>query len=184
MSDLQDPQTNESPNESRLPPLLPFRTGNGLDFHRLIDDPGRPLMIGGVEIPGNLALKGHSDADVLLHALADAMLGALGLGDIGEFFPDTDPRYRNLDSRKIIEFVLAEVLRARYQVGNVDVTLIGERPKFTPHKLQIRRSLATLLEIPVDQVGCKATTTEQMGALGRSEGVGCLATVLLVQAVL
>lgn len=138
-------------------------------------------MIGGIEIPGDLALQGHSDADVLLHALADALLGAAGLGDIGEFFPDTDARFKNLDSAKIIEFVLQAVSDAGYRPGNVDITLIGERPRFTPYKQKIRQSLAELLKIAVDCVGCKATTTEKMGALGRSEGVGCMATVLLVR---
>ncbi len=159
----------------------PFRVGNGLDFHRLIQDQDRPLMIGGVEIPGPLALQGHSDADVLLHALADALLGALGLGDIGEFFPDTDPQFKNMDSRRIIEFVIKEVWKRGYVVGNVDATLIGERPKFTPHKSEIRSSLARMLDLPLDCVACKATTTEKMGALGRQEGVGCTAAVLLIR---
>ncbi|MEQ9366478.1 MAG: 2-C-methyl-D-erythritol 2,4-cyclodiphosphate synthase [Leptospirales bacterium] len=179
MADTEPPHRSGSAEGAGDAP--PFRVGNGLDFHRLIDDAARPLMIGGVEIPGGLALKGHSDADVLLHALADAMLGALGLGDIGEFFPDTDSRYKNLDSREIIDFVLKEVKRKNYRVGNVDVTLIGERPKITPHKAAIRGSLAAMLGIAIDQVGCKATTTEKMGALGRSEGLGCLAGVLLLR---
>ncbi|MCR9142773.1 MAG: 2-C-methyl-D-erythritol 2,4-cyclodiphosphate synthase [bacterium] len=175
---MPDSEQSSSPAASEAPP---FRVGNGLDFHRLIEEPDRPLMIGGVEIPGVLALQGHSDADVLLHALADAMLGAMGLGDIGEFFPDTDPRYKNMDSRDIINFVHSEVKQSGYKIANVDLTLIGERPKFTPHKAEIRRSLAALLAIPLDCVGCKATTTEKMGALGRSEGVGCLAAVLLTR---
>jgi 2-C-methyl-D-erythritol 2,4-cyclodiphosphate synthase len=158
---------------------IAFRTGTGLDFHRLIEAPGRPLMLGGVEIPGALALQGHSDADLVLHALADAILGALGLGDIGEFFPDTDVRFKNLDSTRIIDFVMMELDRRGYAVANIDVTLIGERPRLTPHKPAIRESLARLLKIEVDRVGCKATTTEKMGALGRSEGLGCLAAVLL-----
>ena len=160
---------------------VPFRTGSGLDFHRLIDDAERPLMLGGVEIPGELALKGHSDADVVLHALADAVLGALGLGDIGEFFPDNDPQYKNLDSRRIIEFVLVECRRLGWSVGNLDITLIGERPKLSPYKSAVRESLAKMFGVPADRVGCKATTTEKMGALGRSEGLGCLATVLLAR---
>ncbi len=160
--------------------VIPFRVGQGLAFHRLIADPARPLLIGGVEIPGSYALAGHSDADVLLHALADALLGAIGKGDIGEFFPDNDPTLKNMDSRRIITFALDAVREAGYAVGNADVILIGEKPKFTPHKPAIRASLAELLGVTPEQIACKATTTEKMGALGRSEGLGCTVVVSLI----
>lgn len=156
-----------------------LRTGSGLDFHRLIEDADRPLLLGAVEIPGELALEGHSDADLVLHALADAVLGALGLGDIGEFFPDTDPANKNLDSVRIITLALEKMRAAGYRLANLDVTVIGQKPRLSPYKPAIRESLARICGVDLDRVGLKATTTEKMGALGRAEGLGCLATVLL-----
>ncbi|MCB1308829.1 MAG: 2-C-methyl-D-erythritol 2,4-cyclodiphosphate synthase [Leptospiraceae bacterium] len=156
-----------------------MRVGTGLDFHRLIQDPERPLLLGGVEIPGDLALDGHSDADVLLHALSDAILGALGKGDIGEHFPDTDARYKNLDSTKILHHALDAMRKERYEISNVDITLIGERPRLHPYRLLIRESLMFQMDLELVQIGLKATTTEKMGALGRAEGLGCIASVLL-----
>ena len=138
-------------------------------------------MLGGVEIPGNLALKGHSDADVILHAITDAILGALALGDLGEFFPDTDPAFKNADSARLLDTVLQEMQQRGYRVQNVDVTLIGERPKVSPFRPQIKKKVASLLAIREESTGIKATTTEKMGFLGRSEGLGCLAVILLVQ---
>lgn len=139
-------------------------------------------MLGGCRIESPLALEGHSDADVVLHALADAVLGALGLGDIGEFFPDTDAQFKNLDSARIIEHALAAMGERGYRLANVDCTLVGQKPKISPHKPVIRASLARLLELPEDCVGLKATTTEKMGALGRAEGLACLASALLIPA--
>ena len=156
------------------------RVGRGEDRHRLGEPGSGPLRIGGVDVPHERGLVGHSDADVLLHALADALLGAIGKGDIGEFFPDNDPTLKNMDSRRIITFALDAVREAGYAVGNADVILIGEKPKFTPHKPAIRASLAELLGVTPEQIACKATTTEKMGALGRSEGLGCTVVVSLI----
>jgi 2-C-methyl-D-erythritol 2,4-cyclodiphosphate synthase len=161
--------------------MTDFRTGFGLDFHRLIRDAARPLMLGGVEIPGELALEGHSDADVALHALADALLGALGLGDIGEFFPDTDANLKNMDSTIILAHARDAALARGFRIANIDLTFIGETPRLKAHKPAIRARLAELLALEPDRVGLKATTTEKMGALGRSEGVGCAAVVALIK---
>jgi 2-C-methyl-D-erythritol 2,4-cyclodiphosphate synthase len=155
------------------------RIGNGLDFHRLEINPERPLLLGGYLVPSELALVGHSDADIVLHAIADAILGALALGDIGEYFPDTNPDLKNMDSKIIIHKCLALMKEANYSIENLDVTIICEKPKISPHKLEIRKSLSNLLNVALTCVSVKATTTEKMGALGRSEGVGVLVTILL-----
>ncbi len=156
-----------------------YRIGNGIDFHKLEHNPERPLLLGGFEIPGELALVGHSDADIVLHAIADAILGALGEGDIGQYFPDTDPKWKNMDSKLIIQVVLEKMVQKGYSIENIDSTLIGERPKVSPYRVQIQESLSKILQIPVENVSLKATTTEKMGALGRKEGVGVFSTVLL-----
>lgn len=161
---------------------MDVRTGTGIDFHRLIEAPSRPLMMGGVEIPGNLSLEGHSDADVLLHALSDAILGACGLPDIGSFFSDQDQKNKNLDSSVILLDALARMKNAGYRLSNIDVTVMGEKPRLSPHREQILARLADLCSIQQNRIGLKATTTEKMGALGRSEGVACLATVLIIKA--
>ena len=161
---------------------MDFRTGTGLDFHRLIEAPERPLMMGGVEIPGTLSLEGHSDADVLLHALSDAILGSVGLADIGTFFSDQDQKNKNLDSSLILLDALRRMKDAGYRLSNVDVTVIGEKPRLSPHRERVLARLAELCGIEPGRIGLKATTTEKMGALGRSEGVGCLASVLVVKA--
>ena len=161
---------------------MDLRVGTGIDFHRLIEDHSRPLLLAAVEIPGSLALDGHSDADIVLHAAADAILGALGLGDIGEFFPDTDADLKNMDSREIIDHAVAAAAERGYSISNMDVTLIGERPKVAPQRGAIRESLAELLKIEIERTSIKATTTEKMGALGRKEGLACMATVLLMKA--
>lgn len=160
---------------------MDIRTGSGLDFHRLIEAPDRPLLIGGVEIPGPLALEGHSDADVMLHALADALLGACGLSDIGTYFSDRDAANKNLDSSVILKDALDRMKSAGYRLSNVDLTLIGEKPRLSAYREAVRASVARLCGIAQDRVGLKATTTEKMGALGRSEGVGCLASVLILR---
>lgn len=160
---------------------MDLRVGTGLDFHRLIVDPGRPLILGGFVIEDDLALEGHSDADVILHAISDAILGALGLGDIGFYFPDTDPALKGMDSRRIIHRALTEVSSHRYELANMDVTIIGERPKILPHRAFIQESLCEITGLEKGRIGLKATTTEKMGALGRKEGVGCMATISLVR---
>lgn len=160
---------------------MDIRLGNGLDFHRLIQDSHRPLILGGATIESEFSLEGHSDADIILHALADAILGALAGPDIGELFPDTDPALKNMDSARIIEKAMSFVTDRGFSISNVDITLIGERPEIKPHKETIRRSLSRLLAIDVERIGIKATTTEKMGFAGRGEGLGCLATALLVK---
>lgn len=138
-------------------------------------------MLGGVEIPGTLSLEGHSDADVLLHALSDAVLGAVGLPDIGTFFSDQDQKNKNLDSSLILLDALSRMKQAGYRLSNIDVTVIGEKPRLSGHRSRVLARLAELTGLPEDRIGLKATTTEKMGALGRSEGVGCMATVLVVK---
>ena len=136
-----------------------MRIGHGYDVHRLVD--GRDLILGGVKIPYELGLLGHSDADVLLHAVSDALLGAAGLGDIGKHFPDTDPRYKGADSLRLLEIVGAKVAEAGYRVSNVDVTMIAQAPKLRPHIEAMERNIATALSLDVSRVNVKATTEER-----------------------
>lgn len=159
------------------PPFPEFRVGSGFDVHRITT--GRPLILGGVTLPWDRGLLGHSDADVLTHAVMDAILGALALGDIGHWFPDTDPAFRGAASTRL----LAEILRSPHlegwQIVNVDVTLLAEKPKIAPFHKQIRQSLATALGIAIGRVSLKATTTEELGFTGREEGMAAQAVVLL-----
>jgi 2-C-methyl-D-erythritol 2,4-cyclodiphosphate synthase len=157
-----------------------LRIGNGFDVHALVE--GRPLILGGVTIPYARGLAGHSDADVLLHAVCDAILGALALGDIGQYFPDTDPRWKGADSRDLLRHVVIMANSAGWGVGNVDVTVIAQAPKLAPHVPAMRANLAEDLECDVGVVSVKATTTEHLGFAGRGEGIAALATVLLVAA--
>jgi 2-C-methyl-D-erythritol 2,4-cyclodiphosphate synthase len=152
-------------------------SGIGYDCHRLAA--GRRLILGGVEIPHERGLEGHSDADVLTHAVIDALLGAAGLGDIGEHFPDTDERYRDANSMVLLETVLTSVIVAGFEVENVDGTVIMEAPKLGPHRQEIRERLALALNLPVGRVNVKATTGEGMGFVGRGEGVAALAVASL-----
>ena len=154
-----------------------IRTGIGVDFHRFAD--GRKLVIGGVEIPYAKGLLGHSDADVLTHAICDALLGAAGCGDIGTHFPDTDPQYRGISSLVLLKRVIEIVKTAGYRVVNVDCALIAQAPKLTPHFPAMQDALAPILEVSPDRIGLKATTPEGMGALGRGEGIGALCTCLI-----
>jgi len=147
--------------------------GIGYDSHRLLA--GRRMVIGGVEIPGELGLDGHSDADVLAHAVTDALLGAAGLGDIGEHFPDTDERWRDADSMQLLGEVVESVLGAGLQIVNVDCTIVMERPKLAPHRQAIRERLAGALGLDVRRVNVKASTGEGIGFVGRGEGVAALA---------
>jgi 2-C-methyl-D-erythritol 2,4-cyclodiphosphate synthase len=152
-------------------------TGIGYDSHRL--KPGRKLILGGVEIPGELGLDGHSDADVLTHAVIDALLGAAGLGDIGEHFPDSDERYRDADSLKLLETVLPRVFAQGLELVNVDSTVVMERPKLGPYREAIRERLASVLGLAPGRVNVKATTGEGVGFVGRGEGVAALVVVSL-----
>ena len=154
-----------------------MRIGQGYDVHRLVE--GRKLILGGVEIPYEKGLLGHSDADVLLHALMDALLGAAALGDIGKLFPDNDPVYAGADSRKLLERVAALLREKGYRVGNVDCTVIAQRPKLAPFILQMRQSIAQTMEIDVDRVSVKATTEEGLGFTGEGLGIAAQAIALL-----
>jgi 2-C-methyl-D-erythritol 2,4-cyclodiphosphate synthase len=153
------------------------RAGIGYDSHRL--SPGLRLILGGVELPGELGLEGHSDADVLTHAVIDALLGAAGLGDIGEHFPDTDERYRDADSLELLASVVATVAATGLRIENVDCTVVMERPKLGPHREAIRGLLAGVLGLDVGRVNVKATTGEGIGFVGRGEGVAALAVASL-----
>jgi 2-C-methyl-D-erythritol 2,4-cyclodiphosphate synthase len=160
-----------------------YRVGNGLDFHTLEINPNRPFLLGGYEIETELALVGHSDADILLHAISDAILGALSLGDIGLYFPDTDSSLKGMDSRIIIKKVESLMKEKQYEIVNIDSTIICEKPKILPYREKIASSISEILALPIDTVSVKATTTEKMGALGRKEGVGVLSTVLLKKSI-
>lgn len=154
-----------------------FRIGHGYDVHRLKE--GRKLILGGVEIPYPLGLLGHSDADVLLHAVADALLGAAALGDIGLLFPDNDPAYEGADSRKLLGQVVQKVWNAGYTVGNVDATILAQAPKLRPYIDAMRQQISDILKIPLDRVGLKATTEEGLGFTGAGEGIAVHAVALL-----
>ncbi|KPC77582.1 2-C-methyl-D-erythritol 2,4-cyclodiphosphate synthase [Thermoactinomyces vulgaris] len=155
-----------------------IRIGQGFDVHQL--GPNVPLIIGGVQIPYEKGLIGHSDADVLLHAITDAVLGALALGDIGKHFPDTDPAYKGADSAKLLEAVWSLVKEKGYCLGNVDCTIIAQQPKMAPHIPAMQKRIANLLEGNPEQVNVKATTTEKLGFTGRGEGIAAMAVVCLV----
>ena len=156
---------------------MSFRIGSGYDVHRLVS--GRKLIVGGVTIPHEKGLKGHSDADVLVHAVCDAMLGAAGMGDIGEHFPDTDPRFKGISSILLMEHCRDLLKLKGWKVGNMDATIFAEAPKMSPHKKKMAKNLATAAGIKVDLVNIKATTTEGLGFEGRGEGIGAHAVVLL-----
>ena len=154
-----------------------MRIGNGFDVHALV--PGRRLVLGGVVIPHERGLDGHSDADVLLHAVCDAMLGALALGDIGVHFPDSDARWKDADSRVLLRHVASLAAARGYRVGNLDVTLIAQAPKVAPYVAAMRANLAADLGCEEDDVSVKATTTERLGFAGRGEGIAAMASVLM-----
>lgn len=156
-----------------------FRTGFGYDVHAFADD--RKLILGGIEIPYEKGLKGHSDADVLLHAICDALLGALALGDIGQHFPDNDPEYKNIDSKILLRKVYELIESKGYKVNNIDSTIVMERPKLKDYIISIRKSIAELLRIHLDQVSVKATTSEKLGFVGTEDGVKAYATVLVME---
>ena len=154
-----------------------MRIGFGYDIHPLVEN--RPLILGGVEIPYEKGLKGHSDADVLSHAVADSLLGAAGLGDIGEHFPDTDPKYKNYNSLKFLEEIERKIYFEKLKIVNIDISIVIEEPKILPFKTEIVRNLAKSLFLKPDQVNVKATRGEGLGFVGRGEGVVCYAISLL-----
>lgn len=153
------------------------RIGHGYDVHRLAE--GRRLVLGGVEVPYERGLLGHSDADVVLHALMDALLGAAAMGDIGHLFPDSSEQYRDIDSRRLVRKVAAVLAEAGFTVGNVDVTLVAQRPKVAPYILQMRENIASDLGLPLDAVSVKATTEEGLGFTGSGEGMAAHAVALI-----
>ena len=154
-----------------------MRIGHGYDVHRLT--PGRPLILGGVEIPWEMGLQGHSDADVLTHAIMDALLGAAGLGDIGRHFPDNDDRYLNISSQKLLKTVCTLLRNAGYTLGNLDATVIAQKPKLAPHLEQMRQTLAATMEVDITKINLKATTEEHLGFTGREEGIAAHCVCLL-----
>lgn len=157
-----------------------IRVGQGFDVHRFAaPEDERPLVLMGLTVPHDRGLLGHSDADVMLHALMDALLGAAGLGDIGQHFPDTDPAYKGADSALLLVRVMADLRARGWKVENADVTLMGERPKLAPFRQAMRERVAPLLGIPTEDLNVKATTTEKLGFTGRQEGLAAMAIVLL-----
>lgn len=156
-----------------------FRVGQGFDVHAFAE--GRPLIIGGITIPHDKGLLGHSDADVLLHAVTDAALGAIGEGDIGRHFPDTDPEFKDADSAQLLAYIWKMVEDKGYSLGNVDCTIMAQRPKLAPYIELMRKRIAELLHAESSQVNVKATTTEKLGFTGREEGIATLATILLIK---
>lgn len=157
-----------------------MRVGQGYDVHAFCE--GDTVIIGGVQIPHSRGIKAHSDGDVLLHAIADALLGAAALGDIGHFFPDTDEQWRGADSRELLRAVYRAVTAAGFRVGNVDSTIIAQRPRMATHLIAMRENIAADLALTVDAVSVKATTTERLGFTGREEGIACQAICLLLEA--
>ncbi|PLS15583.1 2-C-methyl-D-erythritol 2,4-cyclodiphosphate synthase [Bacillus sp. M6-12] len=156
-----------------------FRIGQGFDVHQLTE--GRPLIIGGITIPYEKGLLGHSDADVLLHTIADACLGAIGAGDIGKHFPDTDPEFKDADSAKLLQHVWKLVKDQGFVLGNIDCTIIAQAPKMAPYIGKMKERIAELLEASESQINVKATTTEKLGFTGRGEGIASQAAVLLMK---
>jgi len=154
-----------------------FRTGIGIDVHSFAHN--RKLILGGIEIPFEKGLKGHSDADVLLHAICDALLGALALGDIGNFFPDTDPKYKDADSRIFLENISNLALKKGYTVCNIDSVITAQEPKLSPYIGKMKQKIAEILKMDVTHVSVKATTTEHLGSIGREEGIAAFAVVLI-----
>lgn len=156
-----------------------MRIGHGFDVHRLVPD--RPLVLGGVTIPHEYGLLGHSDADVLLHAVSDAILGALALGDIGQHFPDTDPAYKGIDSRLLLEHVIGLAHTRGYRVSNLDTTIVAQQPKLAPYIAEMVSNLAGVCQVAGGCVNVKATTTERLGFTGRGEGISAHAVVLMAE---
>lgn len=156
-----------------------MRIGHGYDVHRLVE--GRPLMLGGIEVPHTLGLLGHSDADVVLHAICDAILGALGLGDLGRHFPDSDPQFKGIASSVLLERVIELMREKRYTIANLDATIIAQKPRLAQHIPAMQSAIARICECTCEQINIKATTTENLGFEGRMEGISTHAVVLLTQ---
>lgn len=156
-----------------------YKIGFGYDVHQLVE--GRKLILGGIEIPHSKGLLGHSDADALLHSICDALLGALALGDIGQHFPDTDSRYKDADSRTLLKEVYKIVEKNGYIIGNLDSTIVIEKPKMAPHILKMRETIASILECSLEQISVKATTSEKMGFAGTEDGVKVYAVALITK---
>ena len=156
-----------------------LRIGNGYDIHRLVE--GRDLIIGGIKLrhPNNLGLDGHSDADVLIHSIMDALLGALSLGDIGKYFPPSDEKWKNADSLFLLSQVIDLIRKEGWEVNNIDTVIVAERPKIKPHVETMKRNISNVLKIDVNFIGIKATTNEKLGPEGREEGISCHSVVLL-----
>ena len=159
--------------------ITDFRVGQGFDVHRLTEN--RKLILCGVEVPYELGLLGHSDADVAIHALIDALLGALALGDIGELFPDSDAQWKGADSTELLKMVLALPEFSQWRLSNADITIVAQRPKLGAFKKQMQQRLSEVMNIPADRIAVKATTTEKMGFTGRGEGIAASAVVSLVR---
>jgi 2-C-methyl-D-erythritol 2,4-cyclodiphosphate synthase len=157
--------------------MTEFRIGQGYDIHRLVEN--RKLILAGVEVPFDRGLEGHSDADVVAHALMDSLLGAAGMPDIGTHFPDTDPEYKDADSMKLLKEVMAVIRDKGYSIGNIDITIIAEFPKLSPHILSMKENIAEVLMIKSDKVSVKAATNEKLGPVGRGEGIAALAVALI-----
>ena len=156
-----------------------IRIGLGYDVHALV--PGRPLKLGGIEIESTHGLLGHSDADVLLHAITDAILGAAGLGDIGRLFPDTDARHQGADSHELLRIAVAKVHEAGWSVGNIDAVVVAQRPKIAPHVAAMQARIGAALDLPADAIGIKGKTSEHLGFTGRGEGIAAQAVALLIR---
>ncbi len=156
-----------------------IRIGNGFDIHRFAD--GRKLFLGGIEIPYSRGLEGHSDADVVLHSICDALLGALALGDIGKHFPDTDARFKNIDSKLLLKHVYQLIAAEGYGIGNIDVMILAEKPKIQQYVPEMTRSIAEILDAEENQISIKATTMEKLGSIGREEGIAANSVVLLMK---
>ena len=157
----------------------PYRIGIGFDVHAFADN--RKLIIGGVDIPFEKGLAGHSDADVLLHAICDALLGSISAGDIGRHFPDTDPKYKNADSMDLLKRVYELVQAKGFVLGNADCIVTAQRPKISPYVLQMQKNIADLLQTDIENISIKATTTEKLGFIGREEGISAFASVIIIQ---
>lgn len=173
------PQTGHAPQGVDLPPEIPFRIGQGYDLHVLVE--GRPLIIGGVHVEHPLGLAGHSDADVLAHAITDALLGAAGLGDIGHHFPDTDPAFKGADSMVLLKEAMAAVRARGWRLGNIDATIIAQQPKMKPWLPGMITALSTAIGCHPAQINVKAKTNEKVGTVGRCESIAALASALLVR---
>jgi len=158
---------------------IKIRVGHGIDVHRFVK--GRPLILGGIEIPFEKGLKGHSDADVAIHAIIDALLGAAALDDIGAHFPDTDPQYKNISSAILLKRTITLIKEHGFTPGNIDVTIIAQKPKMRSYIAEIRRSLSSILDLPETYISVKATTTENMGFTGKGEGILAIATATIIE---